>query len=192
MDAYLFDMGNVVLSFDHRRFCRRLAREQKHLNSEDIYSFVFQKAGPNDRFELGLTNGQDFYKELREALDLTLSIDRIRDLWNDMFWENPGMDLLLEALHKKARLILVSNTNVWHIHYIQNRFTILTHFHDLILSYEVGARKPDPRIFEAALSAANTAPDCCLFIDDHEPNIKAANKLGIPAVLFNYYGDTGR
>jgi len=187
MDAYLFDMGNVVLSFDHRRFCDRLAEEEKHLNSEGIYTFVFQKAGPNDRFELGLLNGQGFYAELKGTLSLTLSIDRVRDLWCDMFRENPGIDLLLEALHARARLILVSNTNYWHIHYIKNHFTVLNHFHDHILSYEVGARKPDPRIFEAALSAADTEPSRCLFIDDHEPNIKAATKMGIPSVLFNYH-----
>ena len=188
MEAYLFDMGNVVLSFDHRRFCRRLAGEQKHLHSEEIYTFVFQEEGPNDRFELGRLNGQDFYSELKDTLGLSLSMDIVRDLWCDMFWENPGINLLLEALQARARLILVSNTNYWHIDYIQNRFTVLSHFHDLVLSYEVGARKPDSRIFKAALSAAGTEPNRCLFIDDHAPNIKAANKLGIPSVLFNYHG----
>ncbi len=187
MDAYLFDMGNVLVAFDHWRFCRRLAKETNRQTPDEIYTLVFQK-GLNTRFELGQLKGKNFYQEMKKELGFSLSIERVRELWCDIFWENTGMAELLQALHTRARLILISNTNSWHMDYIKEQFNILSHFHTLILSYEIGICKPDERIFKAALSAAKTSPNNCLFFDDSEFNVQAARKLGIPSVLFRYDG----
>ncbi len=187
MDAYLFDMGNVIVAFDHWRFCHRLAGETNRQTPDEIYTIVFQN-GLNTRFELGQLNGKSFYQELKKALNFTLSMERVQELWCDIFWENPGMTEILKMLHTRARLILISNTNSWHTDYVQKRFNVLTHFHALILSYEIGVCKPDEQIFQAALSAAGTAPENCLYFDDSELNIQAARKIGIPSVLFRYDG----
>ena len=185
-EAYLFDLGNVLAGFDHMRFCRGLARKTPHWREEDIHRIVFQE-GINGRFETGLLSGIEFYEELRDCLRLSLSRVELQHLWCDIFWENPGMGSLLEALHKRARLILVSNTNPWHLDYVRNRYNLLRRFDSLILSYEIGALKPHARIFEAALKAAGCAPDRCLYFDDIEAHVQAADRLGIPSVLFRFH-----
>ncbi|HHX44830.1 MAG TPA: HAD-IA family hydrolase, partial [Chloroflexi bacterium] len=53
-----------------------------------------------------------------------------------------------------------------------------------VFSYAVGALKPDPRTYRAALRALQAAPKETLFIDDAPANVVAAQALGIDAVLF--------
>ena len=185
MKAYLFDLGGVLAGFDHLKFCHRLSKRSDHWSPEEIYRIVFQ-AELNDRFEAGSLSGEEFYQVLCSTLKLTIPRDEFRELWCDIFQNNPGTETLLESLHTRARLVLISNTNSWHVEYIRKQYTFLEHFDALILSYDIGVRKPDPRIFRAALDAAGVPPDQCLYFDDLEGNIRAANRLGIPSVLFKF------
>jgi HAD superfamily hydrolase (TIGR01549 family) len=185
MDAYLFDLGNVIAGFDHWIFCRRLAGEGSPLEPEAIHRIVFRE-GFNDRFENGALQGEAFYEKLKSPLNLSVGPDRFREIWCEIFWENPGMSSLLEALQTQARLVLVSNTNPWHLAYIRESTRLLEPFDRLVLSYEVGFRKPDPGFFRAALEAADCEPQRCLYFDDMKGNVRAAASLGIPSVLFRF------
>jgi len=185
MDAYLFDLGNVLVGFDHRRFCRRFAVAAGRGSEEEIYHSVL-RGELSERFERGEISGEDFYRKVSEKWAPHVSMDRFRELWCDIFWENPGMEDLVARLKGPARLILVSNTNAWHMESILERIRFLESFDARVLSYEVGARKPDTRIFEAALAAAAARPERCMYFDDLEENIEAARRLGIHGVLFRY------
>ncbi len=187
MDAYLFDLGNVIAGFDHRIFCRRLAQEGSPLDPETIHRIVFRE-GFNDRFETGGLRGEEFYELLKGPLQLTVDQERFRRIWCEIFWENPGMRTLLETLATRARLVLVSNTNPWHTAYTREATRLLEPFHRLVLSYEIGVRKPDPAFFRAALDAAGSDPHRCLYFDDMEENVQAAARLGIPSVHFRFAG----
>ena len=57
-------------------------------------------------------------------------------------------------------------------------------FDVVIVSYEVGYTKPDPRIYELCLSRLGAAAAESLFVDDRIPNIEAARALGISTVVF--------
>lgn len=48
----------------------------------------------------------------------------------------------------------------------------------------VGARKPEPRIYEITLERLGTAPEATLFIDDVEINCQAAQELGMATIHF--------
>lgn len=53
-----------------------------------------------------------------------------------------------------------------------------------VFSCEVGALKPDPRTYQAALAALAAAPGETVFIDDVLANVRGAHALGIDALLF--------
>jgi epoxide hydrolase-like predicted phosphatase len=56
--------------------------------------------------------------------------------------------------------------------------------HEIVDSSEIGIRKPDPRIFEAALvKLGNVDPARAIFVDDYPGNIAAAQALGMRGVL---------
>jgi putative hydrolase of the HAD superfamily len=49
----------------------------------------------------------------------------------------------------------------------------------ILLSYEVGAHKPDPAIYLAALDALGARPEQAVFVDDQPPYLDGAAALGI-------------
>jgi len=79
---------------------------------------------------------------------------------------------------------LLSNTNAAHIAYVKKQYDLLDKFDDLVLSYEVGAMKPDPPIFEAALGKIECDPSECFYTDDIVENVERARGFGIQAEVF--------
>ena len=62
--------------------------------------------------------------------------------------------------------------------------TLADYFDVVIVSYEVGFTKPDPRIYELCLAQLNVSAPHAVFVDDRVPNIEGAKRLGIRTVLF--------
>ena len=56
-------------------------------------------------------------------------------------------------------------------------------YHAVVISGEVGMRKPEERIFEHAAGLIGLAPGECVFIDDMEANVQAAEAMGMRGVL---------
>ena len=89
------------------------------------------------------------------------------------------------------RLAILSNTNPVQWEYITDgRFPLLamgqptSAFDWAILSYEVGAMKPDRAIYDAAIERAGVAADEVFFTDDRLENVEGARAAGIDAVQF--------
>jgi epoxide hydrolase-like predicted phosphatase len=57
-------------------------------------------------------------------------------------------------------------------------------FEVIVDSSEVGARKPDPRIYEETLAQLGVSAGQAVFVDDLEPNVIAARELGLHGVWF--------
>jgi putative hydrolase of the HAD superfamily len=55
-------------------------------------------------------------------------------------------------------------------------------FDAVVISCEVGMRKPEPGIFELAARLLELSPDECVFIDDVEANVVAARAAGLVGV----------
>ena len=56
-------------------------------------------------------------------------------------------------------------------------------FDAVVISAEVGMRKPEPRIFLHAAELLGLEPQECVFIDDIQANIVAAEQIGFTGVL---------
>jgi glucose-1-phosphatase len=91
---------------------------------------------------------------------------------------------LLESLTARYRLVLLSNTNPIHFEMIRATFPHLRHFHQLVLSYEVKAMKPQAEIYRAAIEAAQCRAEECFYSDDIPEYVEGARKFGIDAVRF--------
>lgn len=64
------------------------------------------------------------------------------------------------------------------------RVVPLDELFDVVLdSSEVGLRKPDPAIYRLACERLGVAPAECLFVDDLECNVAAAQRLGMEVLL---------
>lgn len=56
-------------------------------------------------------------------------------------------------------------------------------FDDLVISGEVGLRKPDPAIYRLAADRLGLAPTACVFVDDLERNVEVARELGMVGIV---------
>jgi putative hydrolase of the HAD superfamily len=63
-------------------------------------------------------------------------------------------------------------------------------FDAIVISGEVGLRKPDPAIFELALERLDVAADRCVFVDDHPGHLSAAAEVGMTTVLHRSPAET--
>jgi len=106
------------------------------------------------------------------------------DTFNCIFTDTLVPESLLETLAARYRLVLLSNTNAIHFPWIRERYPLLRHFHDLVLSYEVKAMKPDPEIYRAAVAKAGCRPEECFYTDDIAQFVEGARAVGIDAVQF--------
>jgi putative hydrolase of the HAD superfamily len=107
-----------------------------------------------------------------------------RHYWNDIFWENPGMERLLVRIKKHYPLYLISNTNALHFTHLKKHFKLLRHFDRKFPSHEVGARKPCLAIYRRVLKKIGLRPEETVFIDDMKSFIEGARKAGMHAIHF--------
>ena len=181
--AVIFDLGKVIVPFDIRRGYAAL---QPHC----AYSLeeLPQRISATDivhRFESGQVSPEDFVRQFSEILGLQIDYDRFCGLWSSIFLPDPLIpEQLLEGLRRRYRLLLLSNTNAIHFAMLWENYPILRHFDEFILSHEVGAMKPDPRIYQAAIERAGCRPEECFFTDDIAPFVEGARRAGIDAVQF--------
>ena len=96
-----------------------------------------------------------------------------------------GSVKILRRLKKKGYPLLgLSNWSAETYPRARDKYPFFDLFDDIVLSGKVGLNKPDPGIFNLLLERTGyTAPECVL-IDDSQPNIDAAGKLGFNTIHF--------
>jgi putative hydrolase of the HAD superfamily len=87
-------------------------------------------------------------------------------------------DMLREVRGHGVKTCLLSNS--WSNTYERDGWDEV--FDAVVISGEVGMRKPEPRIFHHALDLIGQPGESCVFIDDIEANIVAARALGIAGI----------
>ena len=63
------------------------------------------------------------------------------------------------------------------------RFHFLPYTDGRVVSYEYHITKPDERIYQCLCSKYNLIPEECIFLDDRQANLDAAEKLGFNTIL---------
>lgn len=188
VEVILFDLGNVILPFNHYQIAEKLSRftgKGEFRDPRKIFSYLFDfQKGAINPYETGKMSTEEFFLSLKRELVLSLSFQEFQPIWNDIFWENVEVSETIKSLRGKKRLGLVSNTNPLHFDYVLSKFPILRVFDRWILSHEVGYKKPAPQIFHKAIEWAGVLPERILFIDDLKSHVLAAQSLGIQSIHF--------
>jgi putative hydrolase of the HAD superfamily len=188
--AVIFDLGKVLVQFDFRRGYQALEGICPY-RADDIPKRI-AGTGLVNRFETGLIEPRDFFQQLSRVLDLRLEYGAFCEIWSGIFTDTLVPENMLEGLARRYRLLLLSNTNAIHFEMVRERYGLLRHFHDLILSFEVKAMKPQAEIFQVAVERAGCRPEECFYTDDIPAFTEAARRLGIDAVTFESAGQLAR
>ena len=173
--AVLFDIGNVILKFDFAIALRRIAALcESHDCTEILAAIERIKAG----YEDGQIDTAAFLRGAFDALRYRGTEAEFVAAWEDIFEPNEPMLALIERLHGRLPLYLLSNTSGIHRDYVFRRYPIFARFRSGVYSYEARASKPGREIYEIAIRQLGLEAPRTFFIDDLLPNIEAARALG--------------
>lgn len=173
-----FDLGNVLVSFDPKIACNNLV-ERFGVQEQQAWQAIYD-SGIQDRFEHGQLNGEEFATEIRDLLGISaqrMPTAGLLDAVSDMF---KPIDAMAEVLHRVREngfgVGLLSNTCHAHWDWIRRQSYRMNQFRfDVtVLSFEEGAMKPDPVIYEVAEERAGVPVKSLLFLDDKPENTRAA------------------
>ena len=181
MDIIL-DMGNVLLEWNKDKILKAVAKTQKDYLILD--KAIFQ-SGLWERLDLGTLTRE-------ELVDKVLSLlgDCYQEKVEEVIWNWPAyIDIytevfpLLAALKEKGhRIFVLSNTSPVFYELLKDQLSPLAEILDgFVLSCDIKAIKPDPKMFEEIIQKYGLDPANCIFLDDVEENTKVAESLGIKA-----------
>jgi len=134
-------------------------------------------------------------KDTFDVLEIDISDSIINDLSDDYIKFLPTFNYLimgsldiLKYLHPKYKLHIITN-GFQEVQRGKLKKSGISNFFDTVTNSEmVGVKKPNRKIFDHALSAANTDIKSSLMIGDNlEADILGAKSIGIDTIFFNYH-----
>ncbi|MCH8924440.1 MAG: HAD family phosphatase [Planctomycetes bacterium] len=179
-----FDMGNVLLYFDHHRAARQMA-EVAGMTEAEVWQIVFG-GDLQGRFERGEMTPREFFDEFCGLSGKRPDFDALERAGSDIFWPNWSIfSLVIQLRSAGNRVGVLSNTSRSHWEYCVGRYRLIeTGFEQYALSFEIGAMKPDAAIYRAAAELAGVEPAEIFFTDDTAGHVAAARAAGFDAVQF--------
>jgi len=181
--AVFWDLGGVILRTEDQT-PRRLWERRLGLPEGALAEIVFDGEAAR-RAVLGRATADDVWQEV--GARLALSPPEAARLRADFFSADQIDEALMTFIRHLARRVQVGMiSNAWPEvgPLVRETWRIADAFEPLILSAEVGLAKPDPRIFQLALSRAGVDAGQAVFVDDFEENLAAARGVGMLAVPF--------
>lgn len=178
----VFDLGKVLVDFDYSIAGRRVAA-LADLPETAVQQFLERSPALVD-FETGRISAREFYEEVRRQTGFRGTFEQFAAFFADIFWEIPDMVALHRALRECGFLTWIfSNTNPLAVEHIRRNFPFFSNFDGYILSYEVGAMKPDAKIYEVLEERTGRRGAEVLYLDDRPENTAAGAARGWQVIL---------
>lgn len=181
ISALFFDVGGVCLTNGWDEESRGRAVKYFHLDGEEMESrhrLFFEKL---DRGEMPL---DDYLAKVIFFEKRPFSKEKFIRF---MEGESKPYETTLKALRwlkeeNRYLLAALNNESLELNRFRIEKFGLRDYFTAFFSSCYLGARKPEARIYEIALEVTQRKPGECLFIDDRQENVKAAQALGMRAI----------
>ena len=178
ISTIFFDLFGVLLGIDQSVVVQYLS---KLTNTSYLKAREITMGEPYMRLERGEVTFKEYVEDISAILPNGNRIDAnsLREIWmNSKIGEMPAVSLLDDLLINYP-IWVISNTTEAHIKSLQSQFTFLKKINGIVTSERAGTHKPNPSIFNFALSEANTDVASSLFIDDSHTNTESAKNIGI-------------
>lgn len=172
-----FDLGHVLVPIFSQKFYDYVRANQPPgaIEPERFLGFACVT-----RFDLGLINKEEFCRELKRHLCLKVKDEEFLSYYCGVMEPDSRMLALKRILKENGfKLAVVSNLNQCHFEYIQSKYTqVFSDFDYLALSFELHARKPHWKMYQAPAEKLGVPPERCFLIDDLKVNIDAFEQWG--------------
>jgi len=139
----------------------------------------------------GLTIYERRIQRLCKELKLNLNNNELRftansciNAWHEYISLDPETIPVLKEFKKNKKIALISNFDYPpHIYSVLLDMNLYRYFDSIVISGEVGVKKPDPGIFTIALEQTNLQNDEIVYIGDAPEDIQGAKAAGIHPIL---------
>jgi putative hydrolase of the HAD superfamily len=183
LDTIIFDLGGVLYDISYERIEEAFGKLQTSSGDPVHYS---RQTQPDvvTAIEVGDISPEEFYEGFRKDFLLAATDEQILEAWNSMLVKVfDGRAEMVQRLHERYSLALLSNTNILHHNHIAEECAeMFSHFDYLFMSYQMRKRKPNVDIFEDVLTQTGFAPERTLFIDDSPQHLEGAAKVGLHTI----------
>ena len=150
----------------------------------------YSKSEPTPR-QHNLTVFEQRIQNLSYDLELNLTAEninvianKIANAWQKHISLDPEAHRVLNTLQHSKKLALVTNfDHPPHVHSVLSTLGLTPYFDSVVISAEVGIKKPDPRIFDTTLEQTGLKPEEVIYVGDTEDDTKAARAAGIVPIL---------
>jgi glucose-1-phosphatase len=179
IEAVVLDLGGVVCRFVPDRRLRALARLTRQPAS-DIHAALWA-SGLDARAEAGELDHDEAYAAVLGRLGTGkgdgISPEDLRAAWAAAFEPDEEVLALVRALDRPTALF--SNNGPITEDCLHRELVAVGDAFDLVvLSWRLGATKPDPDAFVKAVSQIGVAAQAVLYVDDSMDNVRAAAHRG--------------
>ncbi len=178
----VFDLGKVLLDFDYAIAAPRIAARGRMSRSE-VEDYL-NHSPLLVRYETGQITTRVFYEVVRQTTGFRGTMEELGEFFADIFTPIvPMLRLHARLRRQRVPLYILSNSNDLAIGHIRRQFPFFNEFDGYVLSYRVGAMKPDARIYEALERLSGRHGDEILYLDDRAENVAAGVARGWQAIL---------
>ncbi len=187
----IFDLGGVIMDIDFNRTIEAF-KDLGVENFDQLFSWEKQ-VNLFNKMDRGEVTPAEFRDGIRAITGLKISDHQLDYAWMQILSKVPASRIqLLKEVKDNYNSYLLSNTNMIHMENFSQDLQldfgvsgIEVLFDRAYLSYELGMRKPEERIFKHVIESNDLDVSETLFIDDTPGHIETASKLGIKTYLFN-------
>ena len=180
IDTFLFDIGNVLVTFDFSKAIK-FALEHSSSTEAEISSAVQELIVP---LETGQLDGETFLDQLSQRIGYEGDANTLRQAYQDIFESNDPMRDIVNFLATNYRLVLFSNTSDLHKDWLFANYPVFGHFDEGIFSFVSGAMKPDDGMYLDAIHSLEIEPSRTIYLDDAPANIETGMRHGFRAVQY--------
>lgn len=178
----VFDMGNVLLDYQPQKFADGLLRDPEAAGAvvRELFGGPEWKLLDAGAVELSEALARVQARIPQYEQEAALVMER----WPYVMEPVPGMPELVERLKGRGYgLYLLTNTSMQFFQF-REHFELLRRFDGFIASAKEKLVKPDPAIYRLLCNRFGLVPQECLFIDDLEQNVEAAERVDLRAHRF--------
>jgi len=194
-DALIVDFGGVLTTPLQDAFAG--FADEAGLEISDLVRVMLKAyAGEEDDlvtdFETGALSEEDFSKQFAQRLSEVSGREIAHEgivgrLFKGMSLEDSMFDAVREVRKAGLKTGLLSNswgTTTYPLDLINSVFDTI------VISGEVGMRKPQVEIFHLTTDKLGLAPERCVFVDDHSGHLKTALDIGMTTILHRTPSET--
>ncbi len=184
MQAFVFDIGGVLIDFDLEKLAANIARGDPALMCR---AKLLQSDSSLIEAETGKIRGIDYFREKIRPLRPEWTYDDFVRAYADILTPNQEGQILLRAVQGAGYpVFFLSNSAEYNVDAMNFKFPgFLRKPTDCFVSCRMGVVKPDVAIYEAVALQLKLVGSNCLFLDDVQDNVDAACRAGMMSLLFS-------